>query len=202
MWNLSNRIAACGARAVGHVAKRLPHVHHRQANAPALLLAQPVVELRHARLRAVLAAEPDRAPANQVAHHDAVGVALADRDLVDADRLGSWRARLGQLRPHVLLLQLLDRLPVKLEFLGHVLDRGLTDSAAPRRRQSAWCRRGCRPGSPAARASRARNSGTARAAPRSPGRCARRRTTDREPAACVGRTSPSALDHSSRRPFF
>ena len=77
----------------GRVAKRLPHVHHRQANALGLLRAQPVVELRHARLRAVLAAEPDRAPANQVAHHDAVGVALADRDLVDADRLRSGRAR-------------------------------------------------------------------------------------------------------------
>ena len=129
MWNLSNRIAACGARVVRHVAKRLPHVHHRQANAAALLLAQPVVELRHARLGAVLAAEPDRAPANQIAHHDAVGVALADRDLVDADRLGAGRARLGQLRPHVLLLQRLDRVPVEVELLGNVLDRGLT--AAP-----------------------------------------------------------------------
>src|ERR1019366_2680505 len=50
------------------VAKRLPHVHHRQANAAALLLAQPIVELRHARLRAIFPAEPDRPPADQVAH--------------------------------------------------------------------------------------------------------------------------------------
>ena len=113
----------------GDVAKRLPHVHHRQANAAGLLRAQPVVEQRHARLRAVLAPEPDRAPSNQIAHHDAIGVALADRDLVDADRLGSGRARTGQLRPHVLLLQRLDRLPVKPQLLGHVLDRGLP--AAP-----------------------------------------------------------------------
>ena len=31
-------------------AKRLPHVHHRQANAPRLFLAQPVVELHHAQI--------------------------------------------------------------------------------------------------------------------------------------------------------
>jgi hypothetical protein len=89
-----------------------------QANALGLLLAQPVVEQRHALLRTVFAAEPDRAPSNQVAHHDAVGV--ADRDFVDADRLGTGRASLGQLRPHVLHLQSLDRLPVKPEFLGNV----------------------------------------------------------------------------------
>ncbi len=109
----------------GRVAKRLPHVHHRQANAPGLLLSQPVVEQRHARLFAVLSPEPDRATANQIAHHDAVGVALADRDLVDADGFGSWPARAGELRAHVLLLQRLDRLPVKIEFLGNVLDGGL-----------------------------------------------------------------------------
>ena len=110
----------------GRVAKRLPHVHHRQANAPGLLLSQPVVELQHARLLAVLPPEPDRAPSNQIAHHDAVRVALADRDLVDADGLGSWRARADELRAHVLLLQGLHRFPVQLEFLGNILDGGLT----------------------------------------------------------------------------
>ena len=124
MWNLSNRIAACGARC-GRVAKRLPHVHNRQADVPGLLLAQPVVELQHAGLFAVFSPEPDRASENQIAHHDAVGVALADRNLVDADGLGSWPARVGELRVHVLLLQGLDRFPVKIEFLGNVLDGGL-----------------------------------------------------------------------------
>src|SRR5487761_2409344 len=113
----------------GCIAKRLPHIHHRQPNATALLVSEPVIELRHARLRAILAAEPDRAMANQVAHHDAVGVALADRDLVDADRLGSGRARADELRLHVLLLQRLDRIPVQVQLLGNVLDRRL--SAAP-----------------------------------------------------------------------
>src|SRR5213595_4058722 len=56
--------------------KRLPHIHHREPNAGALLLAQPGIELAHACLRAVLAAKPDRAPAQQIAHHDPIGVTL------------------------------------------------------------------------------------------------------------------------------
>ena len=129
MWNLSNRIGRLRRMCQSRVAKRLPHVHDGQANATALFASQPVVELRHTRFLAILAAKPDRAPANQVADHDAIGVALADRDLVDADDLGSRHASRGELRPHVLHLQSLDRLPVKTQFLGDVLDGGLT--AAP-----------------------------------------------------------------------
>src|SRR5207253_4591414 len=106
--------------------RRLPHVHHCQPNCASLLLAQPVIELRHARLRAVLAAEPDRASSNQIAHHNAIGVALADCNLVNADHLGSRRACLRQLRAHVLLLEGLDRIPVELQFLRQVLDRRRT----------------------------------------------------------------------------
>ena len=112
------------------VAERLPHIHHRQANAAALFRAQPVVELRHARLRAILPAEPDRPPADQIAHHDTVAMALADRDLVDADRLGPRSARAGELGLHVLLLQRLDRIPVELQLLGDVLDRRLPTALA------------------------------------------------------------------------
>ena len=61
--------------------------------------------------------------ANQVAHHDAIGVPLADRDLVDADHLGSRCARFRKLPRHVLLLQRLDRVPVEVQLLGNVLDR-------------------------------------------------------------------------------
>src|ERR1017187_4500551 len=43
----------------------LPHIHDRQAKEGTLLLAEPKVELIHARLRAVLSAEPDRPPALQ-----------------------------------------------------------------------------------------------------------------------------------------
>ena len=129
MWNLSNKIAAFGALCGRHVAERLPHVHDRQADALALLGAEPVVEQSHAGLGAIAAAEPDRPPALQVAHHDAVGVALADRDLVDADHLRSRRAGTRQLRPHVLLVELLDRLPIEAQLLGDILDR--RDAAAP-----------------------------------------------------------------------
>jgi hypothetical protein len=41
-------------------AERLPHVHDGKANARTLALAEPGVELPHARLRAVLAAKPNR----------------------------------------------------------------------------------------------------------------------------------------------
>src|ERR1035437_2988248 len=50
-------------------------------------------------------------------------MALADRDLIDADRLGPRPARAGELGFHVLLLQRLDRIPVELQLLGNVLDR-------------------------------------------------------------------------------
>ncbi len=113
----------------GGVARRLPHVHHRQTNAPRLPLAEPAVEQLHARLRTVRSAEPDRSSANQVAHRDPVGVALSDRDLVDADGLGAGRASLDQLRTHVLLVQLLDRVPIQIEFFGHIFDRA--DPTAP-----------------------------------------------------------------------
>jgi len=80
----------------GGVAKRLPRtcpersrrVHDGEADLPAFLWAQLGVELRHAGLRAILATKPDRPPGEQVADDDAIGVALADRDLVDPDRHG------------------------------------------------------------------------------------------------------------------
>ena len=114
---------------IGRQAERFPHVHDGEANARALPLAEPGVEPAHARLRAVLAAEPDRPAAHQVADHDAVGVTLADRNLVDPDHLWTGRPRARQLSPHVLHLQRLDRVPIQRQFLRHVLDRRLP--AAP-----------------------------------------------------------------------
>src|SRR5215471_17154946 len=58
--------------------ERLPHVHHGKAKARTLARAEPAIELTHACFRAVLAAEPDRPAAIKVAHHDPIGVALAD----------------------------------------------------------------------------------------------------------------------------
>src|SRR5438874_398876 len=113
----------------GGVSKRLPHVHHRQTNAPGFLFSQPAVELMHAGLRAVLATKPDRAPTDQVADHDAIGVALANRDLVDANDFGAGCTGALELHAHVLLVQLFDRVPVQVEFLGHILDTRLAATA-------------------------------------------------------------------------
>src|SRR5205807_874161 len=110
--------------------KWLPHVHHHQANARALPLAEPVVKLAHARLRTVLVAKPDRATAHEIADHDPVAVTFADRKLVDADHLRSGRANTLELRFHVLLVQNLDSLPVQRQFLRHVLDRCLPAMSA------------------------------------------------------------------------
>src|SRR5271157_248693 len=105
--------------------ERLPHVHDRQTYPRTLAFTEPSVELAHARLRAVLAAEPDRPTAHQVAHHDPISVTFADRNLVHPDHLRTRRARALELGFHVLLLQSLDRLPVQRQFLRHVLDRRL-----------------------------------------------------------------------------
>ena len=104
-------------------AKRLPHVHHRQPDAVALRRTQPLVELVHARFRAVVATEPDRPSSFQVADHDAVGVPLADRDLVDPDHLRRRRPRPSHLLAHILRIEVFDRLPVQPGFLGDILDR-------------------------------------------------------------------------------
>jgi hypothetical protein len=90
---------------------------------PASSMARKPVEARA--VRAILPAEPDRPPTDQIAHHDTVAMALADRDLVNAYCLGPRSARAGELGLHVLLLQRLDRIPVELQLLGNVLDRRL-----------------------------------------------------------------------------
>jgi hypothetical protein len=122
----------CGLRrfVLRDVAERFPHVHHGKFDFAALFGAEPVVELRHAGLGTIRAAKPDRPFANQVADHDAIAVALADRDLVDAERAGTRRAGTLELGLHVLLLQRRDRVPVELELCGDIADRCLPAAAA------------------------------------------------------------------------
>src|SRR6201987_2961064 len=110
--------------------KRLPHVHHRKANTPALLLAKPGIELRHAGFRSVLAAKPDRPTPQKIADHDPIGMALADRNLVDPDDQGTRRARACELRLHVLHLERFDGVPIKRQFLRNIRDRRLSATAA------------------------------------------------------------------------
>jgi hypothetical protein len=91
----------------GRIAEWLPHVHHGQPDAAGLLHPPPVIALLHAVLRAIL---------------NAVGMSLSDRDFVDADRLGCCSAGPFQLSRQVLLVQLLDGMPVQVQFLGDVLN--------------------------------------------------------------------------------
>ena len=112
------------------VAEGLPPVHHRQTDALGLLLAQPVIELIHAGLRAILSAKPDRSAPDQVAHHDAVRVPLADRDFVEADRLGARRTRSLQLGGHVRLVQFLDGVPVQMQLVGDIRDAARAAAAS------------------------------------------------------------------------
>jgi hypothetical protein len=57
-------------------------------------------------------------------------VAFADRDFVDADRHRRRRSRLRQLGTHVLLVQLLDGVPIQMQFFGDIADRRAAATAA------------------------------------------------------------------------
>jgi len=112
-----------GSVPAGGVAKGLPHVHYRELDTLVFRGSQPVVEEIEARFRAVQAAEPDRSAPLQIAHDNAVGVSPADRDLVDTDRPRSWHSCSSELLLHVLLVEILDRLPIQVQFAGNVPDR-------------------------------------------------------------------------------
>lgn len=121
-------------RGAGHmsgarVAERFPHVHDDQPYLAALLQPQPLKEQIHARFRTVRAPKPDGAPPNQIAHHNAVRMPLADGQLVDPDDLRPRRPRPSQLLRHVLFFQRLDRLPVQMRLPGDIPDRRYTAPA-------------------------------------------------------------------------
>src|SRR5712692_624120 len=89
----------------------------------------------HARFGAILPAEPDRPVPLQIADHDAVGVPLADRDLVDADRAWRWRPCSLELLLHVLLVEFLDGAPIQVQLAGAVwVRRGPTAPAHKERK--------------------------------------------------------------------
>src|SRR6266849_4580232 len=100
-----------------------PHVHHRESEPRGFPRAEPRVELIQACLGAIRPAEPDWSLSDEIADNDAVGVPLADRDLVNPDDLRAGRPGAAQLLAHVLLLQRLHGVPVEAQLLGHVPDR-------------------------------------------------------------------------------
>src|SRR5208283_1232075 len=119
-----------GGVLVRGVAKRLPHIHDGEANAFSLLFTEKSVELIHARLAPVVSAEPDRPTPFQVADHDPVAVALADRDLIDPNDLRAGGADAPDLFAHVVHLQPLDGLPVQVQLCGDVADRASATAPA------------------------------------------------------------------------
>jgi len=116
--------------ALGGVAERFPHVHNRDLDTAGFPLSEPLVEGSHALLGTVDASKPDGPSTHQVADHDPVAVLFSDRDLVDPDHARSVAAAPAKLLSHVLLLELLDRVPVEPQLLGHVLDRRRSTSSA------------------------------------------------------------------------
>jgi hypothetical protein len=105
------------------VAERLPHVHHGQPNPGRLLGAQVEKEPVQVGFGPSLPPDPDRAPPFQIAHHNAIGVALFDRQLIHPDDLWRGLRRLGQPRPHILGVQILDRVRMQVQQLGDGLVR-------------------------------------------------------------------------------
>ena len=84
--------ADCRNMLQGGVTKGFPHIHDRQINAPGFLDPQLLEKQFHAFLGAILAAKPDGAPPQQVAHDDAVGVPATNGNFIDADHFGCRRA--------------------------------------------------------------------------------------------------------------
>jgi hypothetical protein len=109
---------------VGRVPKGLPPVPHRQLKPCALFLAQPGRELRQAGFGARLSAEPERTAAQEVAHHEPIGMPFADRAFVDATRFEAWSTSAGKLSAHILLIELLDAVPPQVQFRSDVRDCG------------------------------------------------------------------------------
>jgi len=111
------------------------------------------------------------------------------------------KLRAGELPEHVpvIFLKRLHRIPVEIDFQGNILDGGLA-TALPH--VAAKLLGTCSPESRNARASRVRNHGTARDAPRPPETLPRAHARDREPTARLGRTRPAGVDHSFPKCFF
>ena len=129
-------------------------------------------------------------------------MALTDRDLVDADGQRCGLAGTFELQCLGLLLQRLDRMPVKAQLLGHVLDGRTATAPAYIEGISALCRADCPEGKssfscftdPHCRQAtrRTSNSRYTRVSPHDRSRTRRR----------CGRTSPDALYRRRHRLFF
>jgi hypothetical protein len=104
-------------------------IHDGQADFPGFLGPQPHEELVEAGFRTVLAAEPNRPSSDEIAHHDAVLLALAHGDFVDANDFGIGSRGAAKLLAHVQLVEFLDGLPIQCQLFGHRLHRGIVTTS-------------------------------------------------------------------------
>jgi hypothetical protein len=101
------------------------------------------------------------------------------------------------------LVEFLDRVPIEVQLLGHILDRARpTSPPPPRKRQIARCSTGSRTENPTALPSPRGSTGNLPAAPRSPGTPACRNWAGRGFAEYGDRTNQNADSRRYRRPFF
>ena len=112
-----------GRMLAGRIVEGRTHIHHCQADLSSLLFSEKSMEVVHAHILAVLPTKPDRSRPLQIADHHAIVVPLVHRDLVDRDDPRVRLAGALELLAHVLLVELLDRIPPQPQFLGYVLDR-------------------------------------------------------------------------------
>ena len=123
MWNLSRQNLGLRRLGLHRVAEGFPHVHHRQPNPGGLLRPQRHKELIQICLGAASAPNRNRTASLQVADHDAIRMALLDRQFIHADHPGGWLWRLGQPRLHVSYVQVFDRMLMQVQQLSDGLVR-------------------------------------------------------------------------------
>ena len=119
-----------GGMSLHRGAERLPPVHHRQPNPGSFLGAQVGKEAIQIGFGPTPPADPDGASPFQVADHDAIRVALLDRQFIHADDLRGWRRCLGQPGLQVLGVQILDRVLMQVQQLGDRLVRHVPTQGA------------------------------------------------------------------------
>jgi len=97
---------------------------HREPDPFGVSDTEEVVEHDQTVFRPVDAAKPDGLSALQVTDDDAVDVAFANGDLVDADHRGPRVPEARQLRAHVQLVHLFDGMPLEVQIRRHFFDGG------------------------------------------------------------------------------
>src|SRR3990167_5231330 len=112
------------------VFKSLPHVHNCKPYFPGFLKPQFFIEEIHAIFCPAFATNPNRSFPLKAAYYDAIDVAFANRNFINADYLWTWFSGTTEFLPHVLLFEFLDGLPVKVQFHGNVFNRLGTASLA------------------------------------------------------------------------